>query len=356
MSMQAHRIRSTWPLYLVIAIAGAASIATSPPPTWLEYRHLEGPTVTLDPVQSSVTIPFTVSFSAWQDWSDLELRALVRYEDADAELRVSVVEPGTRTLATQFQRIDGDGSLLLSIRAPAVSLRCGSPGDDPCAQDLAVVFATGGTRTGTFVIDWYLTALTGDDGSAPPEDLVFEVALEGGRPVDSIDLPSTLPAPWDEAVEGRWQLVAQHHAEFLVLEAQAGHSLHVTVRSMGPYTESNLFIPFWLSYGDPELERMATFRIAVLSDDPAAAVVAEHVASVSGGGHVRHSLSIPLDCAPETVCERGFTIIFDGEDEDELLGYSHLYFDIDALLEGEGDVAPAEARIEILPDVPDQVE
>jgi hypothetical protein len=180
MTTHAHRIRSAWPLYLVIAAAGAASIATSPPPTWLLYYEFIGPEVKLDPELREDVVPFTIQFSREHDWSNIRVSGSVQYENADEELRISLVEPGKSTLATQFQAVEGNGNLSFTLESWDTTLRC-EPGEtEVCEQELAVVFGTGGARNGVYTVYWNLYVDTSDDGTDPPEDLIFEVDFPRG--------------------------------------------------------------------------------------------------------------------------------------------------------------------------------
>lgn len=180
MTAPAHRSRGPWPLYLVIAMAGAGSLATSEPQWYLQYE-LAGPAVTLDPEQREEIVPFTIRFSRGYDQTDLRLYGTAQHEDAAEELRVSLVEPGQRTLATHFQEVAGNGSVAVDAAAWQTTLRCGPDDGEVCEQELAAVFGLGGARTGAYAIDWNLRVDMWKYGeSAPPEDLVFEVDLPGG--------------------------------------------------------------------------------------------------------------------------------------------------------------------------------
>jgi hypothetical protein len=348
MSTQANRIRSTWPLYLVIATAGAASIATSMS-WWYVGHQFEGPRVTLGPDRGEDIVPFTVRFSPQQDWSDIVVLGAVEYEDAAEELRISLVDPGKRTLATQFHTIEGDGRLLFRLEAPATSLRCETAATDPCAQELAVVFGTGGTRTGAYVIDWYLTVETSDDG-AEPEDLIFEVDFARGREVSAAPDEVALTAPPDVPGDGRWRLVHTAHGSLQLDPGDTGQSRHITMHGAAPYTASELYIPLYIRYNSNSLDGEATFRIAVVPDGSAGEAVAEHVAIVSGAGNLSVALTIaePLDCEDEALCERGFTITLDHEAE--ILAPIYVDMDVQGVLEGDGDIAPTGVWVSVVSD------
>jgi hypothetical protein len=346
MSTPRHRIHGTWPLYLVIALAGVASIATSPP-YWTEAFRFEGPTVTLDPEQREVTIPLTIRFSPEQDLTDIEVRGSIEYQDADEELRLSLVEPGQRTLAAQFQTVAGDGRLFFQFDAPGVTLRCERMESDTCEQELGVVFATGGARTGAYVIRWYLSVQTMHEDNEPP-DSYFAVELADGREVGAIPPLGTSPAVEpDEPGNDRWRLVSDYQTDLSVAPWQASQSVRVVVIGQGPYTASELRAVLTLGYEHYAPQGAATFRTTIVPDEPAAGVTAEHVATVSGGGTLSIPLSIPepLDCVDEIACERGFIIELEGE----ALEYAaFLHLTLYGVIEGDGDGAPANTSIEIV--------
>jgi hypothetical protein len=346
MNEQAHRIRSTWPLYLVIAIGGAASIATGmhAPFGWQEVRSFGGPRITLDLDRREETVPFTVRFSPKYPASDIHVFGKVDYEGAAEELRISLVEPGQSTLATQFHTIQGDGSLLFWLSAPATALRCASPGTDTCDQELAVVFGTGGTRTGTYVIDWSLQAGMYGSDEYPPADLIFEVDFERGR-VDDYTYYEPLSIALDSPGDERWRIVQGLYTDFPLDRDNASHSMHVTMVGRGPYTASQLYVPLNISYAETWLPGGGTFRLAVVPDEPAGGAVAEHVVTVSGDGQLQVAVSIdePLDCVDEIVCVRGFTITVDTESE--ISDFLFATLDVQAAIDGDGDSWPPNVQV-----------
>jgi hypothetical protein len=349
MRTREHRIHGTWPLYLVIALAGAASIATSLPPIWESAFRFEGPTVTLDPDRREESIPLTIRFAPELDRTDIEVSGSVEYVDAAEELRLSLVEPGQRTLATQFQTVEGDGRLYFHFEAPGVSLRCESMESDTCKQELAVVFGTGGARTGAYVIRWHLAVKSEDADSAPEDDLYFDVALGDGRLVDYIPPPEIdVAVQPDQAGDDRWRLVSDYRVKLDVAPGQAGQTVHVVMVGEGPYTASELRAGLALHYSHDAPQESATFRITITPDEPAAGVAVEHVATVSGSGSLSLYLSIPepLDCVDENACERGFTIELTGE-KIEYGAFLHLA--LYGVIDGDGDDVPANASIEIVP-------
>lgn len=347
MDTRQHRIRGSWPLYLVIGIAGAASIATSGPPYWELNYELAGPAVTLGPDLREETVPFTIRFSPEQDSSDIEVFGVVQYEGAAEELRLSLVDPGQRTLATQFHTLEGDGRLRFTLRSSSASLRCEPAGPDVCEQELALVLGTGDTRTGAYVIEWQLAVRTSGDGDVPPEDLVFEVDFPRGRVPDSVPGDGLPLVPMDPPAEGRWRMYATPHAGDLQ-RGQPTQLRRVILRGAGPYDASELIVPFSVSYEEYALDGAASVRIAIIPDQPGPGAAAEHVVAVSGSGFLTLALSVPepLDCAGEPVCERGFTISVETDPDD----IDAFYFElgVEALIEGEGD-APPDALIEIVP-------
>jgi hypothetical protein len=344
MSKQAARIRDTWPLYLVIALAGAASIATTLP-SWSESRQFGGPRVTLGPDLREEVVPFTVRFSPKHTMSDIFVFGTVDYEGADEELRISLVEPDQRTLATQFHTIQGDGRLLFWVDALGVSLRCASPETETCEQELAVVFGTSGTRAGAYDIDWSLRLEMGGPDAEPPADPVLDVDFPRGRVVEFTPDPLPLGIAPDAIGDDRWRVVDTRGAGFYFDPASTSHSMHVTLIGTGPYTASQLYVPLGLSYYESALQGEATFRIAVIPDEPAGGAVVEHVATVSGAGTLQAALSIPepLDCVDELVCERGFTITLDIEAE--ILGSVYMSLSIQAAIDGDGEAPPPGARV-----------
>ena len=340
-----------WPLYLVIALAGVASIATSLPPIWGSAFWFEGPAVTLDPDRREESIPLTIRFAPELDRTDIEVGGSIEYQDAAEEVRISLVEPGKRTLAAQFQTVAGDGRLRFNLGAPGVSLRCESMESGACKQELAVVFATGGARTGAYVIRWHLTVQSQDADHAPDDDLYFDVALADGLLVDYI--PRTdidLSVETDRAGDDRWRLVSQYQGSLSVVPEQTRHSMRVVMSGQGPYTASELHAVLTLEYPHYVTQGATIFRTTITPDEPAGGVAAEHVATVSGSGHLSLPLSIaePLACVDEVTCARGFTIELTGE---RLESAAFLTLMLYGVIDGDGDVVPANASIEIVPSV-----
>lgn len=176
-------MRSKWPLYLVIIIAAAASIATQYISWSARYRYA-GPVVELSPDFREDIVPFTIRFAPGYDWADIRVFGSARYEGAAEELRVSLVELGERTLATQFQQVEGDGIITIQLSTWDTTLHCAPGETEVCEQELALVFGTGGARTGVYVFDWELTVGIEGEGDAPA-DLFYEVEMPRGRLLDA---------------------------------------------------------------------------------------------------------------------------------------------------------------------------
>lgn len=350
MNTRAHRIRGSWPLYLVIAIAGAGSLATSPPPTWHLEHNLEGGLVTLDPDLREVVVPLTIRFSPEQDWSEVLISGAVEHVDAGEELWVSLVEPGQRTLASTSRRAQGDGRLTFHVSAPDASLRCDPVGSGACEQELAVVFNSSGARDGRYVVRWHVMLRTGGPGQAPPDGLIFDAELAGGRPVDFIPPLLSLFPPPDQPGPGRWRLSDGASSAFRLHPDAPSSSRRFTARAAGPYTGSQLFIPFMASRlrraDEPQETEEIALRVAVIPDPPGTGPTVEHVVTLAGEARIEAlSVPAPLDCAGEPVCERGFTITVETDDEAAADVWTEAY--VQAILDGAGDAAPAGAFVEI---------
>jgi hypothetical protein len=348
MSQASHRIRTTWPLYLAIAVAASASIATSPPPTWLQELWLEGPDLVLGPDLPEQTTPLTIRFSPTLDHANILVGGEIEYEGAAEELRIELIEPDKRTLAAQLQLVEGDGRLAFQLRADRAALTCAPAEDGGCVQELAVRFHTDGAGTGAYAVRWGLQLSTGGGGSEPPANLVFEASLVGGRLTDTLSFPFDFVYPSAEAEQGRWRLMATDYGWYYVKPGQGGASRHFVVRGAGPYTSSELIIPFLVSCGSPAGDDESALRVAIIPDDPAAGPGVEHLARVTGSGAFIATLTFPepLDCTGTDVCERGFTVVLESESDK----YLNLDVRPHAVLDGDGDIAPADAFIEIVPD------
>lgn len=349
MSMQHQRIHRTWPLYLAIAIGGAASIATSQV-EWRDYHEFTGEAVTLGPDRGQGAIPFTIMFSREPGPSAILVTGDVVYEDAAEELRVEILGPGKVPLATQVQAAEGDGHFQFQLRAADLALSCDPIGiaasQEVCEQELALVFGTSAAPTGKYVINWFLRVENGDYGEEPPGHF-FAVHVPGARAVDTFPFLFEFIAPPQETAPDRWRASAGDSGTFFRDPDQPGLSRHMIVRGAGPYTSSELAIPFLISYDELSPGGEATLRIAVVPDEPAAGAGAEHLVTVTGSGAVMHLLSMPepLDCAGESVCERGFTLTIDAEGD----ASKYLFLDVRpvATIEGDGEAVPAGAFIEI---------
>jgi hypothetical protein len=193
MNEQVHRMRSKRPLYLVVMIAAVASMATTYIGWDVQYVF-EGPRVTLLPDVREEVVPFTIRFSPRYDGADIRVTGSALHEAAGEELRFSLVEPDERTLATQFQQVEGDGRVEIQLSTWDTKLHCAPGETEVCEQELAVVFGTGGASTGGYVIDWELEVSMRGHGEEPA-DLVFEVDFPRGRLIYASPREGELLAP-----------------------------------------------------------------------------------------------------------------------------------------------------------------
>jgi hypothetical protein len=351
MRTQHHRIHRRWPLYLAIAAGGAASIATSEV-EWRNFHEFTGEAVTLGPDQGQGAIPFKVRFSPEHGLSTILVIGDVVYEDAAEELRVEILGPGKVPLAAQVQAAEGDGHFQFQLRTGDLALSCDpiaiAASQEVCEQELALVFGAGAAPTGRYVINWFLRVENGEYAEEPPPGHFFEVEVPGATETDFFPFLLEFIVPSQEPAPGRWRASAVDGGTFFQDPGQPGQPRRLVVRGAGPYTSSELAIPFWINYdGSSPDSSEVTLRIAVVPDEPAVDEGAEHLVTVLGSGGVMHLLSVPepLDCAGEPVCERGFTLTVDTEGE----ASKYLFVDVRpvAVIEGDGDAVPANAFIEI---------
>jgi hypothetical protein len=352
MSTPTRRIRTTWPLYLAIGVAAAASIATSPPPRWSREIWLEGPDLELSAQQPAPSIPLTIRFSPANDQANIVIGGEIVYTNAAEELRIALVEPGKRALASQQHLLEGNGRLAFQLQVWDAALSCAPAEDGSCVQELAVQFQGDGDRTGAYSIRWGVTLQTHGPGSEQPEDLIFDASLIGGQVVESFPFTFDVVYPSGEAGQGRWRLLAAG-THYYAAHGEGRASRRFLVRGAGPYTSSALIVPFEASYSPSSADDETVLRVAVIPDDPAAGPAVEHLASVTGTGGFIAALSFPgpLDCPDEGLCERGFTVVL----ESEIDRYLTLDMRPHVMLEGDGDSVPANAFAEIVPDEEDEV-
>jgi hypothetical protein len=354
MRMQHHRIHRTWPLYLAIAGGAAASIATSQV-EWRNYHEFTGEAVTLGPDRDQGAIPFTIQFSREPGPSTITVIGDVVYEDAAEELRLEVLGPGKVPLATQVQAAEGDGHFQFQLRTADVGLSCDpvaiAASQEVCEQELSIVFGAGAAPTGRYVIDWFLRVENGEYAAEPPPGHFFVVQVPGASEVATYPFLFDFILPSQETAPGRWRASAVANGELFLDPGQPGLSRPLVIRGAGPYTSSELAIPFWINYDELSPGGEATLRIAVVPDEPAAGESVEHVVTVTGSGGVMHLLSLPepLDCAGEPVCERRFTLTVDTTSGAESNATKYLFLDVRpmAIIEGDGDAVPANASIQI---------
>lgn len=346
MNKQSHHTRTTWPLYLAIAVAASASIATSEP-YWSRDVWLAGPDLALAPDLPEQLVSLTIRFSPGQDHADILVGGEIEYEGADEQLRIALVEPGKRALATHVQRAEGDGRLAFTLEVRDAALSCAPAGDGTCVQELAVRFNTDGVRTGVHAIRWGVTLHVYGDENEPPADLVFDAELAGGRKAESFPYRFDFVYPSAEVEQGRWRLMDTDSGWYYFEPGQTKVSRHIVVRGAGSFASSELLVPFKVDFGDASPDSETGFRVAVIPDDPAAGPGVEHRATVTGAGAYITTLRFPepLDCAGTGVCERGFDIVL----EAEIDRYGSLDVRPHAVLDGDG-LASGSAFIEIVPD------
>lgn len=342
--------KTRWPLYLTIAVAAVASIATSPPPSWWESRVFQGPAVQLDQTRATDAATFTVQISKeyadpWDVYNpSVEVVGVVSYElasDAPQDLRISLVTPDQTIVSEQIHALQGAGLRHFSLRMWE-PFACASDAS-VCEQTLAVEFDAGGITGGAIDIEWYLTATTSGDGADKPDDLVFDVALADGEAISYIpDLRTVVEPPVDEIGDGRWLTAAYGHTWLGVGNGAARQTRQFSLVGEGSFSSSALSIGVAVSSNqvDP-----ADFRLAVLpeeSDVP----VAEQIVTMSGEGGTLFELRIPepLDC-PEGTCKRNYVIVL--ETTDAISSSAHVNIDIHATLDGEGEQPPADVAVSL---------
>ncbi len=344
--MSQQTIRRAWPLYLAIAVSGAASIATSKSFDGIGYHHMGGPPLRLDQARTADAIPFTIELTHGSAEPEIEIAGVLTYEldGAPQAVRIALVEPGKRVIAEQIHSLEGTGQLALSLleRAP---LPC-EPDSGVCWQTLAVEIEAEGLLTGAIEMEWSLAVRPQSDGGGSDE-VGFEVTLETDRPRPASPLlEEWLHLPSDKPDDGRWFLVALAGAEF-DLTPLSDDSEHFTMRGAGGFTSSGLLVAVLVEQGalDGDAPATGTFRLTLVPDEPATGPVAERVVTLTGNNTtvVRFSALEPLDCPPGPACERGFTITLEPEGEDA--SRARVESTIFAFIGGEGDQPPADAQV-----------
>jgi hypothetical protein len=154
-------------------------------------------------------------------------------------------------------------------------------------------FVAGAAPTGSYVIHWFLRVENGDYGTEPPPGHFFVVEVPGASETDTFPFLLEFIAPPQDTAPGRWRVSAADSGTFVQDPGQPGLPGRLVIRGAGPYTSSELVIPFWINYDGTSPIGEATLRIAVVPDEPAAGEGAEHVVTVTGSGGVMHLLSLP---------------------------------------------------------------
>lgn len=336
--------KPAWPLYLTIAAAAAASMATSAPPTWHEAQVFQGPDVRLDQARPTGAATFTIHASKRYADPVVEIVGLVRYElegDAPQDLRIALVAPDQDVLVEQIHPLEGAGRIWFSLQSWE-QLACAS-GAKVCEQTMALEFDAGSVPGGAIDIEWYLEAQTGAEGTEPPENLVFEVDVDGGQPLLELPWLSAAEPPTDETGNGRWRRAEDGLVRLALGASSRRETRRFSVRSGGGFSSSQLSMSVSMSTSQPA---PVDLRLAVLSDEPGAGVVAERVVTFSGDSETAFEIRLPglLDC-PDGACTRDFVLVFDTADEITLR--ADVSVGIHASVDGEGEQPPADVELAV---------
>lgn len=343
--MSQQTIRRAWPLYLAIAVSGAASIATSRPGNDTAYHHIGGPPLRLDQTRTADAIPFTIELTHGYAEPEIEVAGMLTYEldGAPQDVRIALVEPGKSVIAEQIHSLEGTGQLSFSLleRAP---LPC-EPDSGVCWQTLVVELEAEGLLAGAIDMEWSLAVRPQSDGGGS-DDVGFEVTLETDRPSPASPLlEEWLRVPSDRPDDGRWLLVALASGDF-DLTPLRDDSEHFTMRGAGGFASSGLFVAVLVEQValDGDAPATGTFRLTLVPDEPATGPVAEQVVTLTGNNTTVVQLPAlePLDCPPGPACERGFTITLEPEGEDA--SSARVASTIYAFIGGEGEQPPADAQ------------
>jgi hypothetical protein len=354
--MSTQTIRRAWPLYLAIAVAGTASIATSVAPPWSASRHFQGPALRLDSTRATDAATFTILVSPEYADPTVEVIGVLTYElDGEPQdLRIALEAPGQSVLAEQVHHLEGAGQLAFSL-AKYAQIQCALASTQVCDQTLALTFDTGGVVAGTIDIEWYLSAqLNMDTEEEAPPDLVFEIDVPGGAPIDAVPWLHKANPPEDQNPDGRWLEWAPFGMAFPAEQPPADRQ-RITMRGEGGFTSSQLYVyvildsRYILDLDEPDT---VSLRLTVIPDEPGTAPVAEHVVTFTGDNTSGFELSIPepLDCPPGPACERSFTITMDAEGADAGNALASLSFY--GIIEGEGEYLPEDAQVFLYPAEP----
>ena len=358
-------IYTAWPLYLTIAVAGAASMATSSPdrPFWREHRFSQGPLVRLDETRAGDAADFTVHLShedtippgySGSPHSFVDVLGVVSYEldGAPQYLRIALATAGQTVLGEQVHLLEGAGQF--SFRATSDEPRaCAPAGAEVCEQTFTVMFDAEDVDAGVIDIEWYVVTEAQGAGEVPPADFVLDVDIEGGQPVDGVPPLLSVAGTTDEPGDGRW-LWSDEAFEFLHTgPLLGGNSKHFTIRGAGGFTSSLLSLVASIESSNGPVP--ATFLLTVIPDESASGPVAEQAITFAGDTGMTVELQIPqpLDCPPGRACERGYTIILDGPDD--ITGNANAHFIARALIEGEGEQPPADAQVVLTIDPADPI-
>ncbi len=337
--------RAVWPLYLTIAVAAAASMATSAPPFWMEERAFRGPVIRLDETRATDVATFGLQISRRHADPWIEVVGLVAYEldAAPTDLRIALVTQDQDVLAEQIHSLEGAGRLQVTMTT-LQAFAC-EPMAKVCEQTLALEFDAGSVPSGAIDIEWYVKVHVSGDGTEPPANLVFDIDFERGEPVT--DIPGRIVAapPIDLVGDDRWRIFDDGRTSLALGPLTGRETRSVSVRGEGGFSSSRLYMFVTMSTNQPA---PVDLRLIVIPEGAATGIVAERVTTFTGDSEATFEIRIPqlLDCAPDEPCRRDFTIMF--ETEDELTTRADASIEIHAILDGEGEQPPAGVQIELV--------
>lgn len=351
--MSKQNIRRAWPLYLVIAASGAASIATSTttPPPLSANRSFQGAALRLDSTRATDGATFTIIVSPEYADPSVHVTGVLTYdlEGAPQDLRIALEEPGQIVLAEQVHRLEGAGQLEFML-TKHTQIQCALASTPVCVQDLALTFAADGALSGAIDVEWYLSTQLNSGLTDAPPDFVFEVDVPGGVPIEEIPWLGTIHEPEDQTGDGRWLAWAPFDLSFP--DEQSADRQRVIMRGEGAFTSSELsmYVTVYSNYpAGLDEPRTVPFRLTVIPDELSTVPVIERVVTLTGDNWTEFQLSIPepLDCPPGPVCERSFIVTLDAEGADAYDVGARL--SLFGIIEGEGEAVPADAKVYLEP-------
>lgn len=352
--MSNQTIRRAWPLYLAIAGAGAASIATSRPPTSPAHHQFQGPALRLDPTRASDAATITILVAPEYADPIVEVVGVLTYDldGAPQGLRIALEELGQSVLARQFHHLEGAGQLEFSLME-AAQIQCALTSPQVCRQTLELTFDTNDGLSGAIDIEWYVSVqLNLDIDEEVPQDVYFEINVPGGTRIDAVPGLETPNPPEDRPGDGRWLEAAPLDLAFPADQLPT-NAQRITMRGEGAFTSSRLSLyvhldsQYMLDLDEPDT---ANLRLTVIPDELSTAPVVERIVTFTGDNQAAFELSIPepLDCPPGPACERSFTITLDTEGEDA--GNVATSLALHGIIEGEGEQPPADAHVAVTAD------